>query len=209
MAPLLVPQALQALGVYTLLDTLLHKFRQLLWYIGWTEVVVSLVLLFSIVASVGTQVISRYLFNNPLIWVEEGVVYAFIWSVFLGASIGLKTQRHIRIEWLSHIAGPRTESGLYLLRQIVVVTIVILVFPYALTVMGTESRSTTVSLPWNLPRFLFFSLPLTTSFVLMGVTAFYFFLEGLRALPQGTKVAPILTFQDDEFDDVEELMETS
>lgn len=192
-----------------MIEVFLNRFRKLLWYIGWTEVVISLALLFSIVASVGAQVVSRYVFNNPLIWVEEGVVYAFIWSVFLGASIGLKAQRHIRIEWLSHLAGPKFAGGLYVFRQVIVLAIVILVFPYALTVMGTESRSTTVSLPWNFPRFLFFSLPLTTSFVLFGVTAFYFLLEGLRALPGGAKIAPILTFQDDDFDDVEEIMGAS
>ena len=90
---------------------LLRTYRRFLEILGWCELGLAVVLLFGIVASIGAQVVSRYFFNNPLIWVEEAVVYGFIWLVFLGASVGLKTQRHIRIEWLSHIWGGRWAAG--------------------------------------------------------------------------------------------------
>ena len=185
---------------------LLVYSKGLLRTVGKLELAISVILLFAIVAAVGAQVVSRYFFNNPLIWVEEGVTYAFIWTVFLGASVGLKAQRQIRIEWLSHLSGPRFAAFLFVIRQIVVLVIVVLVLPYALTVMGTESRSMTVSLPWQLPRFLFFSLPLTTAFVLFALTSLYFLVAGLRVLPTGGTVDPLLTFKDDDFDDVEKLM---
>ncbi|MDE0306877.1 MAG: TRAP transporter small permease [Albidovulum sp.] len=184
-----------------MVEAILTRMRSLLRIVGWVELSVTAFLLFAIVFSVGAQVISRYFFNSPLIWVEEGVVYAFIWSVFLGASVGLKAQRHIRIEWLSHISGPRFAAFLYLLRQVVVIVIVVLVFPFAIKVMNTESRSTTVSLPWDMPRFLFFSLPLATSFVLFAVTSLFFLFAGIRVLPSGGTVDPILTFKDDDNDD--------
>ena len=187
---------------------LLRTYRRFLEILGWCELGLAVVLLFGIVASIGAQVVSRYFFNNPLIWVEEAVVYGFIWLVFLGASVGLKTQRHIRIEWLSHIWGGRWAAGLYLIRQGVVIAIVVLVFPYALVVMNTESRSATIALPWELPRFLFFSLPISISFVLLAMTAFYFLLAGLRALPHGAAVEAILCLGDDDFHDVEKLMES-
>ena len=192
-----------------MLDTVFRRIRASLRIIGWIELAVVTFLLFGIVASIGAQVVSRYVFNNPLIWVEEAVVYAFIWSVFLGGSVGIKAQRHIRIEWLSPRAGPRTASYLFILRQLVVIAIVVLVLPYAYKVIGTESRSMTVSLPWQLPRFLFFSLPLSTSFVLIGTTSLFFLLEGLRALPTAGRVEAILKFRDDDYEDVEKLLVSS
>ena len=190
-----------------MVETILARMRSFLRIVGWIELSVAVFLLFAIVVSVGAQVVSRYFFNNPLIWVEEGAVYAFIWSVFLGASVGLKAQRHIRIEWLSNFSGPHFAAFLYLVRQVVVIVIVVLVIPYALKVMNTESRSMTVSLPWEFPRFLFFSLALTTSFVLFAFTSLYFFLAGLLVLRFGGTVDAIMTFKNDDFDDVEELME--
>jgi hypothetical protein len=63
-------------------------------------------------------------------------------------------------------------------------------------VMGVEGRSTTISLPIELPRSWFYSLPLTLSAISMTVTTIYLFLEELPMLgghpaPTGTTVSPL------------------
>lgn len=42
------------------------------------------------------QVLSRYLFNAPLIWSEELTRYLFVWVTFIGAGYGV--QKHLHIE---------------------------------------------------------------------------------------------------------------
>lgn len=44
------------------------------------------------------QVIFRYVFNNSLSWSEELVRYIFMWQVWLGASLGMRINEHIRVD---------------------------------------------------------------------------------------------------------------
>lgn len=45
------------------------------------------------------NVLSRYLFGNPLSWAEETATYLFVWLVMLGAALALKTREHFMIEY--------------------------------------------------------------------------------------------------------------
>lgn len=46
------------------------------------------------------QVIMRFVFNNSLSWSEELNRYIFIWQIWLGASIGFKDNKHIKVDFL-------------------------------------------------------------------------------------------------------------
>ena len=47
------------------------------------------------------QVIMRYVFNNSSFWSEELARYIFMWQIWMGASIGFKDDKHIKIELLT------------------------------------------------------------------------------------------------------------
>ncbi|GGA94039.1 TRAP transporter small permease [Allosediminivita pacifica] len=47
-----------------------------------------------------TQVVLRYVFNAPLFWAEEVVLYAIIWMSFVGISYGLPRASHISVDVL-------------------------------------------------------------------------------------------------------------
>lgn len=47
------------------------------------------------------QVIMRYVFNNSSFWSEELARYIFMWQIWLGAAIGFKDDKHIKIELLT------------------------------------------------------------------------------------------------------------
>ena len=52
------------------------------------------------------QVIMRYVFKNSSFWSEELARYVFMWQIWLGAAIGFKDDKHIKIELLtSHLRG--------------------------------------------------------------------------------------------------------
>jgi C4-dicarboxylate transporter, DctQ subunit len=52
------------------------------------------------------QVIMRYVFNASLSWSEELTRYIFIWQIWLGASIGLRDKKHIRVEVIQSLLKP-------------------------------------------------------------------------------------------------------
>ena len=45
-------------------------------------------------------VIMRYIFNMPLVWVDEFSVYFIIWGTIIGWSLAEKNERHIRVNIL-------------------------------------------------------------------------------------------------------------
>lgn len=126
-----------------------------------------------IVISIMIQVVTRYLLGQPLVWVEESAGYAFLWLVFLGAAAGFKELRHIRIETfvgrLSH--GPRhvMRGVLYALCT----AAMLLIAWYAWGLMDVEARSRTIALPIELPRHLFYSVPLFVCTCSIAITGLY------------------------------------
>lgn len=44
------------------------------------------------------EVIVRYFFNSPTVWVQEVAVYLFMWAMLAGASYTLMLGKHVRID---------------------------------------------------------------------------------------------------------------
>jgi TRAP-type C4-dicarboxylate transport system permease small subunit len=128
-------------------------------------------LVLAIVAMVGVQVVSRYFFNQPMAWVEELSTYCFIWTVFVGASIALKQDRHIAITALELCLSDAQKRWLKLLIWISVLTFMLIMIPHGYKVMQVEARSNSVSLPVDIPRMWFYSLPLTLACISMLITS--------------------------------------
>jgi TRAP-type C4-dicarboxylate transport system permease small subunit len=141
--------------------------------LGAVERAAGVILIALIVVSITIQVVTRYLFGQPLVWVEELATYSFIWSVFLGAALGLKEMRHIRIETFLDRLGPSARDimrvGIYVTILVCAVTLAV----HALDIMQVERRSETMSLPINVGRHWFYSVPLFSGLVSMAFTAAY------------------------------------
>lgn len=76
------------------------------------------------------QVFFRYIVENSLSWSEEIALYLFIWSVMLGASIGVKRRFHVAVSFIHD----RLPAGL---RQVLDLVLLLLIGYFAL-VMVTE-----------------------------------------------------------------------
>jgi TRAP-type C4-dicarboxylate transport system permease small subunit len=76
-------------------------------YIGFTIVVVA-------------QVFFRYVLNDSLVWAEEFVRYALLWSVLLGASLVSERREHINVDFLREQLTPRGQRVLDLINAGVV-----------------------------------------------------------------------------------------
>jgi len=50
-----------------------------------------------------TNVVSRYLFNHSLVWVEEFTQYQMIWITWLGAGLALREGRHVAVDLLHDV----------------------------------------------------------------------------------------------------------
>lgn len=154
------------------MDLVLARWWRLLELIGRVERAVGVLLLSTIVISITIQVITRYLFGRPLVWVEELAGYCFLWGVFLGAAAGMKELRHIRIDTFVSRLSPRPQALWRALIWAIATACCVIIAVQAWDIMEVESRSRTMSLPVDLPRHLFYSTPLfvcTVSIVLTGL----------------------------------------
>ena len=58
------------------------------------------------------NVVSRYLLNYSLIWVEELTRYMMVWVGFLGAGLVLRLGAHIAVEAFQDVLPPRAARAL-------------------------------------------------------------------------------------------------
>jgi len=79
----------------------------LLWLLR-VEQTVSVMLVATIVVTMGVQVIWRYVFQSPLSWSEEVSRLAMIWLTFIAASFVSATHQHIAVDVIG--VGP-DEGG--------------------------------------------------------------------------------------------------
>ena len=164
---------------------MLTLYKRVLDRIGAVEQGLGVALIALIVIAITVQVFSRYLPGRPIAWVEETATYAFIWMVFIGASLGLKQGRHILIATFGSRLAPRPAAALRIaVWALVLLTLAVLIVQ-GQRVMGVEGRSKTISLPIELPRSWFYSLPLTLSAASMALTTLYLLLRELPVLVRG------------------------
>lgn len=160
----------------------LRLFQRALRCIGYAERRLGVGLMAIMVSAITTQVFTRYVFNRPIIWVEELATYSFIWGAFVGASLGLKYGRHIKIETFVDHLPTRAKAASRILVNLIVIAVLWLLVREVGKVIDIESRSTSVSLPWPVPRAWFYSIPLAASCVSMLVTCAYFLLAEMATL---------------------------
>lgn len=161
---------------------MLAHYKRLLDRIGAVEQALGIGLILLIVVAITVQVFTRYALGRPIAWVEESATYAFIWMVFVGASLGLKLGRHILIETFGKLLAARAAAGLRALVWILVLATLVVLVQQGIKVMDVEGRSKTISLPIELPRSWFYSLPLTLSAASMALTTVYLLLLELATL---------------------------
>lgn len=150
-----------------------------------------------IIASIALQTVTRYALGRPITWVEEGATYAFIWITFMGASYGAKQGRLVKVELLSNGLGEAGQRWLLAAGQIFMIIGCGYLAWIAPRVIAIESRSLTISLPINVPRAWFYSVPL---FYFASVTTFVSLARLYRLVVLGDRTPIVEPFPVEEED---------
>ena len=123
----------------------MRKFFKL--YDFWIEKAIAFLLGF-LVISLFAQVISRYLFNFPIMWTDEIGRYTFIWIVYLGSAVAFKKRSQLIVDVFTQKMPHKLQFNLNLFFHIVIILFLFLVFAYGLQYtmsnMGNPAYSTSV-----------------------------------------------------------------
>jgi TRAP-type C4-dicarboxylate transport system permease small subunit len=97
----------------------------------WIIIPLLACLLAFITVGVFIQVVMRYVFATSFLWGEELSLFAFIWSVFLGAVVGVRRKIHLGFDFL-----PELLTGRWAMAQRLVINLSILAVALLLLLEG-------------------------------------------------------------------------
>jgi C4-dicarboxylate transporter DctQ subunit len=125
-------------GRWRFLPLLFHHFEEI---VGGAAFIAMTVMVF-------VNVVCRYIFNDPIPGSDELATLAFTWATFLGASLGIRRQLHLGIEFVTRLFPMRFQAFCGLLVSVIIAGFSGLLFAYGLKIMATAHLKLTPVLQW-------------------------------------------------------------
>jgi C4-dicarboxylate transporter DctQ subunit len=94
------------------------------------------------------NVVCRYVANSPLAGSDELATLMFTWAVFLGASIGIRRQLHLGIEFVTRLLPARAQALCGLAVSLLMAAFAALLLVYGWRIMQTAHFKLTPVLQW-------------------------------------------------------------
>jgi tripartite ATP-independent transporter DctM subunit len=95
------------------------------WAVGRIAEFVGAVLVLAETCILFAGVVSRYVFDSPLIWTDELATFLFLWLAMVGAVVAVRRGGHMRLTTFVEWVGPATRSWLATVAELVVIVFVI------------------------------------------------------------------------------------
>jgi len=128
-----------------------------------------IVVLFTIlILVVFSQVVFRYVFNNPLTWAEEMARYLQVWIVLLAAAAAIRTGSHISVDYATHDLSSRYKYFLNIIITFLTILFLCIVTVYGLKLFFHIYHSTQLSPAMQIPMFVvYIAIPVGGFFMLI------------------------------------------
>ena len=98
------------------------------------------------------QIVSRQIFDSPLIWSEELAKLLFVYVGMLGVSIGVKGDQHVMIDFFYEKLSPRVRkfvfTGIQLLILISIIALIVLGYKLFMRKIRFELIALKISAGW-------------------------------------------------------------
>ena len=129
-------------------------------------------ILFSVVLTVSVflQVLIRFVFKYPLPWTEEIARIAFVYCVFIGATIAVRENSHLHVDALLVVLPKKVASALVFLGMLLVgVFLIFVTWQGIVLVRATGVQMTPVmQVPF---KYLYLVLPVSGALMLLFLVA--------------------------------------
>ena len=131
------------------------------------------IILVFIMLSVGLEVILRYFFNRPMIWVTEVTECLLLYTTFLGTGWLLREEGHVKVDIILNRLKPRTTAFLGILSSLVGIFVSIMLTFYGMSVtlnyLGRGIYTPTAM-----------EIPVATILVIIPIGSFMLFIQFVR-----------------------------
>src|SRR5208282_2809439 len=92
-------------------------------------------------------VVSRYVFNNPLMWTDELANFLFLWLAMLGMVVALRRNEHMRLTTLVNSLSPKRGQWLSTVSALVVIVFVLEILVPAAQYLEVQRSTELITLP--------------------------------------------------------------
>ncbi len=124
------------------------------------------VLMLTAIAINFVNVIARRLFNEPIMWNEEALIYIIVWMVFMGAVLVSWDGRHLRMDLLSSSlkGGWGKAVNAFAVSILIALCVYVIVHSYGVIAMFAETGQVSIAaeIPMTVPH-----IAILIGFVLM------------------------------------------
>ena len=126
-------------------------------------------------------VITRYVFNNPLVWMEEVQLICIVWVVYGAAGMAFRLRTHVAIEILVDLFPQKVQKVIQVFASIVIVTTVVFLFIRSIGYVELFVMSGRVSSILRIPYRLVYTIIPVSCVLMVGNYLFsLFFSQGRR-----------------------------
>jgi C4-dicarboxylate transporter DctQ subunit len=94
------------------------------------------------------NVVCRYVFDSPIAGSDELATLAFTWTTFLGASLGIKRQIHLGIEFVTRLFPLRLQALCGVIVSVLIAVFAMLLLVYSWQIMRSAHLKVTPVLQW-------------------------------------------------------------
>lgn len=147
------------------------------------QYVVAIVFLVTFVFAVIFQVATRYIPGFAWLWTEQLANYCFIWSVMMGAAVGVRNKQHFFLSILTERFKPRTARQVNIVMQGLIGVFGVFLFYYGYILTLTFWPWTLTALPDISQGYFWMCLPVCGATT--ALYGFYNLYEFYRAGIQG------------------------
>lgn len=146
------------------------------------EETIGVVLVVLVFVAIGLQVITRFIFRDPIFWTEEAARYLFVWMVVMGSAECVRMRSHITMDVFVLMLPARAQRGLAVVLNLAVFAALMTLSWYGYFGMLRANRVVSVTLGVS-EAFLYGALPVGAA--LMAFRMIFVIFEDARFVITG------------------------
>jgi TRAP-type transport system small permease protein len=141
------------------------------WFVRLNQWLV-IVLMATMAVLVFANVVSRYVFNYSIIWVEELTQYQMIWIAYLGAGLALREGRHVAVDTLQDFLPARLRRfvRLAIWFAIVAFLVTLAVLGFRIAAFTWNQETPVMNIPTGIP---YLAIPVGATVCLLHACLFW------------------------------------
>jgi tripartite ATP-independent transporter DctM subunit len=116
------------------------------WLIGRIVEFVGALLVLAETCILFAGVVSRYVFDSPIMWTDELATFLFLWLAMVGAVVAVRRGGHMRLTTFVEWVGPKARNWLATVAELVVIVFVIELLVPTLAYLKVQASTELVTL---------------------------------------------------------------